>query len=52
MNGDIFSNIFGGGGFGGQAGGGFGRHSGGFQRGPQKGQDVEYTVQVGFHGCL
>ena len=48
MSGDIFSNIFGGGGFGGQAGGGFGRHSGGFSRGPQKGQDVEYTVQVGF----
>ena len=49
MNPDIFSSIFGGGGgFGGHAGGGFGRHGGGFQRGPQKGQDIEYTVQVGF----
>ena len=46
MNGDIFSNIFGGG-FGG-AQGGFGRQGGGFHRGPQKGQDVEYTVQIGF----
>lgn len=44
MNPDIFSSIFGGGGgggFGGQAGGGF-------HRGPQKGQDIEYTIQVGF----
>ncbi|NRA63744.1 MAG: DnaJ domain-containing protein [Pseudobacteriovorax sp.] len=38
--GNIFDTIF---------GGGFGQQQGrGFQRGPQKGQDVEYPVQVGF----
>ena len=42
MGGNIFSHIFGGGGFGG------GPRGGGFQRGPAKGQDVEYPVTIGF----
>ena len=42
MGGSFFSSIFGGG-FQGQGG-----QRGGFQRGPQKGQDVEYPVTVGF----
>lgn len=39
---NIFETIFGGGGFGGQ------RAGSGFARGPQKGQDVEYPLQIGF----
>ncbi|SMF34514.1 DnaJ C-terminal domain-containing protein [Pseudobacteriovorax antillogorgiicola] len=42
MGNSFFSNIFGG------AGGAGFQGRGGFQRGPQKGQDVEYPVKIGF----
>jgi len=48
--GDIFSRIFGGGGFGGGRASGRGGFNAGFggPRGQQKGQDVEYPLQIGF----